>query len=162
MSAKSCLSADDLIAEFPRLVRLARRYVGNDAEDAAQEAIWKAWSHRDTYDERLRLRNWLLHITQNVCIDMLRSKGRRIQTVNLEHLKRLGHDGMVDRIAAADFVARALLAMPEQMRPVLKLWAAGYSRAEIARKLRIPAGTAATRLMRAKRYASRYAAHMTS
>jgi len=58
-----------------------------------------------------------------------------IQTVNLEHLKRLGRDGMADRLAAADFVERALLAMPAQKRPVL---------------------------MRATRYAGRYAAKMIS
>ncbi len=48
-----------------------------DAEDAAQEALIRAWKGLDRFDGRASLKNWLYRIATNVCLDEIHSKGRR-------------------------------------------------------------------------------------
>jgi RNA polymerase sigma-70 factor (ECF subfamily) len=48
-----------------------------DAEDAAQEAMIRAWKGLHGFDGRASLKNWLYRIATNVCLDEIHSKGRR-------------------------------------------------------------------------------------
>lgn len=48
-----------------------------DAEDAAQEAMIRAWKGMDRFDGRASLKNWLYRIATNVCLDEIHNKGRR-------------------------------------------------------------------------------------
>jgi len=59
-----------------RVFNLAYRMLGNRerAEDAAQEAFVKAYSHLDSYRPGGKFISWLLSITSNLCIDQLRRK----------------------------------------------------------------------------------------
>ena len=61
------------------LTQHAARVLGSrfEAEDAAQEAILRAWNALDRFDGRSQLRTWLYRICTNVCIDMLGSRQRR-------------------------------------------------------------------------------------
>lgn len=55
-----------------------------DAEDAVQEVMLRAVVHADQYDPaRGPLHPWIFRIATNVCIDMLRSRGRRAMAVDL-------------------------------------------------------------------------------
>ena len=56
---------------------------GFEAEDAAQEAIVRAWKNRESFEGRSALRSWLYRIATNVCLDMLRSKLRRARPMEL-------------------------------------------------------------------------------
>jgi RNA polymerase sigma-70 factor (ECF subfamily) len=49
-----------------------------EAEDAVQEVFLRAWRGRDTLDDGSMLRAWLYRIATNVCIDMIRSRSRRL------------------------------------------------------------------------------------
>lgn len=64
------------------LTQHAARVLGSrfEAEDAAQEAILRAWNALDRFDGRSQLRTWLYRICTNVCIDMLGSRQRRAMT----------------------------------------------------------------------------------
>lgn len=56
----------------------------SDAEDAVQEAMLRAIRHADRFDaDRGPLRPWVFRIASNVCIDMLRDKGRRAVAMDL-------------------------------------------------------------------------------
>lgn len=69
---------------FAELVELYQRAVYNltyrmlgearEAEDAAQEAFMRAYQHLDRYDESRPFKTWLLSITSNYCIDLLRKR----------------------------------------------------------------------------------------
>lgn len=48
-----------------------------DAEDAVQDALIRAWESRDTFEGRASVRNWLYKIATNVCLDRLRQRARR-------------------------------------------------------------------------------------
>ncbi len=75
----------ELVQMYERPVyNLAYRMLGepNEAEDAAQEAFLKAYSHLDRYDTSRSFKTWLLSITSNHCIDRLRK--RRLTYLSLD------------------------------------------------------------------------------
>jgi RNA polymerase sigma-70 factor (ECF subfamily) len=49
-----------------------------DAEDAVQEALLRAWRGRHTYGARAGVRARLYRITTNVCLDLLKGRPRRV------------------------------------------------------------------------------------
>ena len=71
-------------AAFGRLVEayerpvynLAYRMLSNrgEAEEAAQEAFIRAWTKLDSYDPARKFSTWLLSITSNYCIDLIRKR----------------------------------------------------------------------------------------
>jgi RNA polymerase sigma-70 factor (ECF subfamily) len=66
-----------LIEKYQRPVyNLCYRMLGNpgDAEDAAQEAFFRAYKALDRYDPKRSFATWLLSIASHYCIDQLRKR----------------------------------------------------------------------------------------
>jgi RNA polymerase sigma-70 factor, ECF subfamily len=55
-----------------------------DAEDAVQDTMMRAWRELERFEGRSSLRTWLHRIATNVCIDMLRKRGRRTVPMDLQ------------------------------------------------------------------------------
>jgi RNA polymerase sigma-70 factor (ECF subfamily) len=55
-----------------------------DAEDAVQDTMMRAWRNLERFEGRSSLRTWLHRIATNVCIDMLRTRGRRSVPMDLQ------------------------------------------------------------------------------
>jgi RNA polymerase sigma-70 factor (ECF subfamily) len=77
-------------AEYDRLTReltgYCYRMLGSpfDAEDAVQDTMMRAWREFGRFEGRSSLRTWLHRIATNVCIDMLRKRGRRTVPMDLQ------------------------------------------------------------------------------
>jgi RNA polymerase sigma-70 factor, ECF subfamily len=56
---------------------------GNEAEDAVQETMLRAWKSADRLESPAALRSWLYRIATNVCFDMLNGAQRRARPMDL-------------------------------------------------------------------------------
>jgi RNA polymerase sigma-70 factor (ECF subfamily) len=122
------------------------------ADDAAQEAIEKAFAALHRFDETRPFAPWLKRITVNKAIDCLR-RGRRLEPLHDEettfHAWSIGEAAEEDlrHWAVADAVAA--LGAGKRVVIVLHYWL-DLPLEEIAGMLGLPVGTVASRLARAK------------
>src|SRR5262249_58889421 len=70
--------------ELPRLYGLARRLVGEEAEDVVQECLLRAYRSFAKLENEQAGREWLTSILVNCCRDHWRRRGRRVEQVELE------------------------------------------------------------------------------
>ena len=54
----------------------------DEAEDAVQETFLRAWRNRAGFQGDTFLRAWLYRIATNVCLDMIRARGRRATSLH--------------------------------------------------------------------------------
>ena len=77
----------------------------DEAEDAVQETLLRAWRNRETFEGDDLFRAWLYRIATNVCLDVLRRRTRRGADVqsnaDLPWLQ-LYPDRLLDEIAPSD------------------------------------------------------------
>jgi RNA polymerase sigma-70 factor, ECF subfamily len=140
------------------LLRVASALVGSaDAEDAAQEAVMRAWRAWNSLRDEGSVRPWLLRITVNVCRQWQRGGfGRRVRLVgplpeeDAELLAVLDADpGASAHVGALD-VRAAVNALDENLRVIVALrYFAGMDATEVGTALGIPPATVRTRLKRA-------------
>lgn len=145
------------------MMRVAAALVGlADAEDAAQEAMVRAWRAWGTLRDIQALRPWLMRITVNVCRGWQRgSFGERLHRTeplpddelsagDLQNLALLQADaGSSDHTGALD-LRHAVSTLPPQFRVVVVLhYYGGLQANEIAQALDVPAATVRTRHHRA-------------
>jgi len=144
---------------YRHIYAYAARRLGVDlAEDVASETFLIAFDRRGGYDAgRPDARPWLYGIASNLIARHGRAETRRYQTLARIGSDELvdGHDdlvaGRIDAGVARGRLARALERLPRAERDVLLLVAwAGLNQQEAAAALDIPAGTARSRLHRAR------------
>ena len=155
-----------LVTAYQKQVyNLALRTVGNpeDAADLSQEAFLRAYRSIGSFRGDSKFSVWLYRLTTNICIDFLRSKGRK-PTVSLtmenddEETQELDvADDRFDpeenfqRAELQRAVQRGLKSLPEEFRTILVLRELeGMSYAEIGEILHLEEGTVKSRLFRAR------------
>lgn len=105
-----------------RIYGFACSYLKDDAaaKDVTQDVFIRYWNHYDEVDDD-RAIAWLMRVTRNACIDLLRKRQtrRKSVTVNSENLHR-APDGEADPHAdaeATDFETRVDAALAEIDEP---------------------------------------------
>jgi RNA polymerase sigma-70 factor (ECF subfamily) len=120
------------------------------AEDAAQDAVERAFGALERFDESRPFGPWLKRIAVNLAIDHLR-RGRRVAidddftTLRAWALEKAADDD-VELLAVAEAVVQ--LGMAKRMVIVLRYWL-DLPLEEIAGVLGLPVGTVSSRLHRA-------------
>lgn len=138
-------------SEIDRLYRLAGLVLGTaqEAEDATQEALLRAWRSADDLRDPAGLQSWLDRIVVNVCRDRLRRQ-RRLRFVAMVEgpgPASPASDDPFKRIIDRDVVLRAMAGLDADQRIVVILhyWA-GLTLAGVAQRTGWPIGTVKTRL----------------
>lgn len=137
------------------MARVAAALVGlADAEDAAQEALLRAWRGWPSLRDADAIRAWLLRITVNVCRNWqaghFGAEHRRNEPLDLAtRLAIADQHGGLGAAEALD-VRQAVMALPNDLRRVVALrFYAGMDSTQIGAALDAPAATIRTRLRRA-------------
>ena len=141
----------------------------DEAEDAVQETLLRAWRGRDGFDGSSLFRAWLYRIATNVCLDMLRRSSRRLMTMHsLAEVPWLQPypDRLLDEVAPADeqpdavvveretielaFIAAMQVLPPRQRAALIVRDVLGWPAAETASLLETSVAAANSALQRAR------------
>jgi RNA polymerase sigma factor (sigma-70 family) len=140
--ASASVNFDEAFTLYHRVVfRTARSYVRDNAlaEDVTQEVFLRLYNHSDSAPGEDLLRAWLLRVTINVSLNMLRGHNRSVAR-DEEYVKLNSPQGETAPAAAEDLerqeaiaaTRRALDKVKEPMRSCLLLKQQGLSYKEIA------------------------------
>ena len=130
----------------PTLFRVAFAILRNrtDCEDAAQNAVLKAYRNLGTLKQRRYFKTWLIQILKNECFDMLR---RCRPTLDVEGQGELSYEMAVpdlDLNRAFDRLS------PEERLTITLYYYEGYDTREIAALTEVSEGTVRSRLSRGR------------
>jgi RNA polymerase sigma-70 factor (ECF subfamily) len=154
--------------QLPRLHAIARRLVGDDAEDVVQECLLRAYRGFSTLEHDRAGREWVTRILVNCCRDHWRARERRVEQVELEEVDEFSlfrkiadedpfpysdsvHLDFLQQFGSED-VRAVLASLPELYRlPLVLVHMAGYHVKEVAFMLDVPLGTMLARLHRGRK-----------
>ena len=134
------------------LYRIARSYLNDDqeAEDAVQDALIKAWEKRKTLRNIHQFQPWISRILSNRCKDILR-KRKRWSFFPLEE-----DTVQVEMQETENAVLEAMKKLKPELRIIMTLhYVDGYSIQEMTEALGIPEGTVKTRMRSARKQLSK-------
>lgn len=141
---------------------LAYRMLSNadEAEQAAQEAFIRAWTRLDSYNPDHKFSTWLLSITSNYCIDLIRKRRKQLLSIDgplpphpaLTSERSKGPEAQAVQSEEKDVVQDLLDTLPEEYREtvILRYWY-DMSYDEIADVMKTSVSAIKSRLFRARR-----------
>jgi RNA polymerase sigma-70 factor, ECF subfamily len=159
-----------LLAEeqLPRLYAIARRLVGDEAEDAVQDALLKAYRGFHQLEHSSAGPAWLTSIVVNVCRDRGRARARAPAEVSIESVGEFSlyrkiadedpfpysdslHLDFLEQFGSED-VRAVLTRLPDRYRvPLVLVYVDGFATKEVARLLDAPLGTVLAQLHRGRK-----------
>ena len=135
------------------IFRLAFGYLKSraDADDVTQTVLLRLYKTDKAFESDAHVKHWLLRVTVNECRKLWRSPWRRTEDFDA-YAETLVFDepryaGLFEAVMALDTKCRAAVVLH---------YYEGYSIAEIAALLGVPAGTVGTRLSRAREKLKHY------
>jgi RNA polymerase sigma-70 factor (ECF subfamily) len=154
--------------QLPRLVAIARRIVGEDAEDMVQECLLKGYQRFAQLRDPAAAPGWLTSILVNCCRDHVRASARRPDEVDYDDLETFSlfrHIALEDPYPysdslhldfleefGADDVRHVVRRLPLLYRvPLVLVYMEGFLVREVAEMLDAPVGTVLSRLHRARK-----------
>ncbi len=154
--------------QLPRLVSLARRLVGDDAEDMVQECLLKAFQRFPQLRDVEAGPGWLTRILVNCCRDRARAASRHPREIDYDDLERFSlfrHIAYEDPLPYSDSlhldflgafepadVRAVVMRLPLTYRvPLVLVYMEGLLVREVAAILDVPLGTVLSRLHRGRK-----------
>ena len=154
--------------QLPRLYSLARRLVGDGAEDLVQECLMRAYRSFESLSAPEAGGRWLQTILVNIFRDGLRKDARRVEEVPVDVIDDFSlYRAIADEDPfpysdslhldfllsfGRDDVYEVLKRMPEIYRvPLVLRYIHGFATKEVARMLDAPLGTVLARLHRGRK-----------
>ena len=148
-----------------RALRIAYQYLrdAHDADEAVQDAFVKVFTHITTYREDLPFEVWFTRILVNGCLDMRKSRARRLRwalpmsaTADAPAADpATPQPSPEDRLVASERarqISAAVELLPERQRTVFTLChVAEHSTAEVSQALGLSEATVRVHLFRAVR-----------
>ena len=139
---------------LPAMLGLARRILRNsaEAEDVAQEAFLRVWTHAPRWQPLAQFRTWLTRIVVNLCLD----RKRRAPWVDLETAGDIvdptpGAGEKAESDERQRMVAAAIDKLPARQRDAVMLtYGEGMSNAQVAEILQTSVSAVETLLIRGK------------
>ncbi len=141
--------------------QLLRTQNENDAEDITIQTFSRAFDKLDTYDEAYEFKTWLITISKNLHVDMIRKRKRNVLespgTGNSEAIKSVLDDAPTaeDRLIIEQNLANLLhhikTLKPHYQQVINLRYFNEMSYADIARELGEPINNVKVKLLRAKK-----------
>lgn len=139
---------------LPAMLGLARRILGNaaDAEDVAQVAMLRVWTHAPRWQPLAAFRTWLTRVVVNLCLD----RKRRATWVALEAAGEIADQArnvteQAETNEREKLVAAAIEELPARQRSAIVLtYSEGMSNAQVAEILDTTVSAVETLLVRGK------------
>ena len=145
---------DLIVTRSDRLFAIAQRILRDidRAEDALQDALVIAWRDLKGVRDPDRFDAWLQRLVVHVCIAQATRERRRVANLRVLPVEGPTAPDQLLTVVVRDQLERGFRRLPPEQRAILTLHHfVGYSPAEIAETLGIPAGTARSRLHHAHR-----------
>ena len=151
--------AFELLADLyrPTLFSLALRMLRNsdDAKDAVQETLLKAFRAIGDFDASRPIRPWLCRICTNCCVDLVRNRRRDGDPLEQhEYMLQDGEESLDERASGSirqKAVVEAIHRLPEKYRKIIFMRHFQHKDVnEIAEELNKPEGTIKSWLFRAR------------
>lgn len=131
-----------------------------DAMDAAQEALLRAYRAMPRFLGASSFTTWLYKIAHNTCLDMIKARKSRVQPSSLDLMGEEGFDPpsaekppdeQHDQNETAQQLRKAIAALPDDMRILIEMYhGQELSYEDMAKVLGISIGTVKSRLSRAR------------
>jgi RNA polymerase sigma-70 factor (ECF subfamily) len=144
---------DDVVVLIPALRAFAWSLSHNaaDADDLVQEALIKAWSHRERFEPGTNLRAWLFTILRNTYYSAVARRRREVRDETGQYAATLTAEASQDWGVAVHALQAALMRLPHEHREALILiGAAGLTYEEAAEICGCALGTIKSRVNRAR------------
>jgi RNA polymerase sigma-70 factor (ECF subfamily) len=155
-------------AQLPRLYALARRLAGDDAEDAVQDCLLKAYRGYGRLGDEAAAPAWLTAILVNCCRDRGRAQARHPAEVDFDSIDEFSlyrkiadedpfpysdslHLDFLHQFGTED-VRAVLASLPGHYRiPLVLTYMDGWATKEVAKMLDLPLGTVLAQLHRGRK-----------
>ncbi|QLG44297.1 RNA polymerase sigma factor [Costertonia aggregata] len=140
--------------------QLIRTKNENDAEDITIQTFSKAFDKIDTYDESYEFKTWLITISKNLHVDLIRKRKRSILEStgkNNDAIKKVLdetptiEDNLINEQNLADLLQDIKKLKPHYQRVINLRYFNELSYADIAKELNEPINNIKVKLLRAKK-----------
>ncbi len=154
-------------ARLLRYIRNLTQLPEEEVEDILQESFIKVWKNLRSFDQSLKLSSWIYRIVHNHAISHLRKeashqadKKSSWNDILLADIPDSDPEHWEEAREQKEEIRKVLNLLPIHYKEVLVLrYLENMSYEEISDVLKIPEGTVATRINRAKQFFARESAH---